>query len=62
MSDEELRELYSRNKDFHEYIDRCRRVGDVSVEEMLKLKTIQIYAEWVKTRQEDDHHDFGQSD
>ena len=48
MTDEELKKLYMDNPKFQTYVDACRQYDDRTLEEELRLKTVQGVADFYK--------------
>ena len=46
MTDAELKQMYNDDPNFKIYVDKCRKNNNNSVEEELKLITIQFVAEF----------------
>ena len=47
----ELKQYYAENADFHRYVDKCRKMDGRSVDEELRLKTVQHAAEYYQEKQ-----------
>lgn len=48
-----MQNLYQKNKDLQDYIDRYRRNKDVTVEEVLSYKQTQLVAEQYREVEQD---------
>ena len=45
---DELYDLYKRDPDFKEYVDKWAKNHDLSIYEVFRFKTLQEYARWLK--------------
>ena len=50
MTEQELKQFYVENADFRRYVDECRKADARTVDEELKLKTVQDVAEHYRTK------------
>ena len=48
MSNEDIRQFYDNDPDFKRYVDACRQYDDRTLEEELRLKTVQGVADFYK--------------
>ena len=54
MTDLKLNTLYSTNKDFREYVDKCAKTYRKTVDEVLLMKTTTEYALYLQPDAKDD--------
>lgn len=45
---EELYDLYQRDKDFKEYVDKWAKNHDLSIWEVFRFDILKEYAKWIK--------------
>ena len=50
---EELKDLYNRDKDFKEYVDRFMEQTGLPLNDMLKINILQGYGDYIKRENED---------
>ncbi len=46
----DLKQLYTKNKDFRHFVDECRKYDGRTVEEEIALKTVQYVGEFYREK------------